>query len=239
MVIWYARLSIIYMRHESRTCCSSAQSVCMSVHPSFHYWPNWSGWKIRGLMKLILLKLAGSVGMRLSFGPKTAANQQKNAIFGALLSDGRPPWLIWLECWRVVGGYCSYVWCKFYWDQFRYGWVTTDCKLSGIRKNCDFSAEKRPKKPGGCQWAQKVKPSRLASFQAKNGTFRLVWQKSLLKLGWRVMLGLHFCSYKKFCSSNQEKVTGPASWDSSRFAISWNFQLGSIWGAGPVTKNLD
>ena len=33
------------------------------------------------------------------------------------------------------------------------------------------------------QWAQKIKPSRLASFQAKNMSFWLVRQKCSLKLG--------------------------------------------------------
>ena len=35
------------------------------------------------------------------------------------------------------------------------------------------------------QWAQKVKPSGLASFQAKNGILIVISQKSLVKLGWR------------------------------------------------------
>ena len=62
-----------------------------------------------------------------------------------------------------------------------------------------------------CQWAQKVKPSWLPNFQFNNRTFRLVWQKSSLKMEWRVMLRLHFNFYKHFCISNQEKVTGPSS----------------------------
>ena len=83
-----------------------------------------------------------------------------------------------------------------------------------------------------CKWAQKVKPSWSPKFQFNIRTFRLVWQKSSLKMEWRVMLRLHFSFYKNFCISNQEKVTGSESWDSSRFAISRNFQLGSIWGLG-------
>ena len=53
------------------------------------------------------------------------------------------------------------------------------------------------------------------------------------------MLRLHFCISKRFCISNQEKVSGPASWDSSRFVISRNFQLGSIWWLGRSPKILE
>ena len=90
-----------------------------------------------------------------------------------------------------------------------------------------------------CQWAQKVKPSWLPNFQFNNMTFRLVWQKSSLKMEWRVMLRLHFSFYKHFCISNQEKVTGLESWNSGWFPISRNFQLGTIWAEtghrSPVT----
>ena len=61
-----------------------------------------------------------------------------------------------------------------------------------------------PFKPGGCQWAQKVKPSGLASFQATNRTLKVISQKSLLKLGWRGISGLHFSYNQNFCTISME-----------------------------------
>ena len=82
---------------------------------------------------------------------------------------------------------------------------------------------------GLCQWAHEVKPGWLPNFQFNNRTFRLVWQKPLLKMEWRVMLSLHFSFNKHFCISNQEKVTGFESWNKGWYPISQNFQLGTIW----------
>ena len=59
------------------------------------------------------------------------------------------------------------------------------------------------KSPGGCQWAQKVKQSGLASLVAKNGTPRVISQISWLKFECtckvcRGISGLHFCFSKNF-----------------------------------------
>ena len=61
-----------------------------------------------------------------------------------------------------------------------------------------------PEFSGGCQWAQKVKLSGLASFQAKNETLRVIFQKSLLKLGWRGISELRFSYNKIFCITSVE-----------------------------------
>ena len=64
--------------------------------------------------------------------------------------------------------------------------------------------EKLMTEPGGCQWAQKVKPSRLSSFQPRNGTFKVNFQTSLLKLGWRELSKLSFgYNRKKFIFNNE------------------------------------
>ena len=57
---------------------------------------------------------------------------------------------------------------------------------------------------GGCQWAQKVKPSGLCRFQPRNGTFRVVFQTSLLKLDWRELSKLSFeYNRKNFIFTNR------------------------------------
>ena len=43
-----------------------------------------------------------------------------------------------------------------------------------------------------CQWAPKVKPCKLASFQPKSGSVRAIFQESLLNLGCRILSMVHF-----------------------------------------------
>ena len=73
-----------------------------------------------------------------------------------------------------------------------------------------------------------MKPARLASFEAKNGTFRAISQKSLLGLECRGISGLHFFWNKHFCTSPLVKDIGPRSrkWPISGFP--GNLVLGMI-----------
>ena len=70
------------------------------------------------------------------------------------------------------------------------------------------------------QWAQKVKPGGLATFEAKNGTFRVISQKSLLGLECRGISGLHFIWNTIFSTWPLGKDIGPRSqkWASRKTA---------------------
>ena len=82
-----------------------------------------------------------------------------------------------------------------------------------------------------CQWAQKVKPGKLACFEAKNGAVAAISQKCLLRLAWRGISGLHFFFNKNLCTLPLEKDIGPRSRKSGRFRLSRTFRFGSDWAA--------
>ena len=79
-----------------------------------------------------------------------------------------------------------------------------------------------------CQWAQKVKPGKLACFEAKNGAVAAISQKCLLRPAWRGISGLHFCLSKNFCTLPLERDIGPRSRKRPIFGISRNFVLALI-----------